>query len=134
MSTPGSALFSDYFAEKPRNGLHKGPKFIGSGTKLVRMGDLFTFDRIRPQWDGYHLMELSTTELERHGLQRGDLLFCRTSVAAYGVGKCSVVVDATEDMVPASNLIRVRIDHKRGDPDSSTTTSRHHLDIQGFWQ
>jgi type I restriction enzyme S subunit len=111
-----TAPFSTFFLEKPRNGIHKGPEFVGSGAKLVRMGDLFTFDRVRSDWPGYQLVELTGKELERSNLLVGDLLFCRTSVAPNGVGKCSLVTEVSEDLTPASNLIRVRLDKERADP------------------
>jgi type I restriction enzyme S subunit len=107
--------FQSFFREKPRNGIYKGPAFIGSGSKLVRMGDLFTFDRVRSDWTGYQLINLSESELSRHSLQRFDLLFCRTSVAAQGVGKCSIVEQCNEGLVAASNLIRIRLDTNRAD-------------------
>lgn len=116
MTTSHTIPFSAFFLEKARNGIHKGPDFMGSGAKFVRMGDLFSFDRVRSDWDGYQLVQLSGKELKRNGLLVDDLLFCRTSVAPDGVGKCSLVTEVSEDLVPASNLIRIRLDRERADP------------------
>lgn len=109
--------FSEFFAEEPRNGIHKGPAYIGSGFKYFRMGDLFRYDRVTSGFMGGQLIDLTDKELHRHRLETGDLLFCRTSVAPQGVGKCSLVSDGGSPTVPASNLIRVRLDHRVGNPD-----------------
>ena len=111
-----SVPVADCFLVPPRNGIHKGPAFVGSGVKRVRMGDLFAFDRITASWDGFERLSLTDEEVAKQTLAVGDLLFCRTSVAAQGVGKCSVVVDVPETLVPASNLIRIRLDRRESDP------------------
>lgn len=116
VSAAGNVPFSEFFLTRPKNGIHKGPSFIGSGVKYFRMGDLFHHDWVRSLSDELKLIELTPTELERHRLEGGDLLFCRTSVAAQGVGKCSIVLDGGDDMVPASNLIRVRLDPAKASP------------------
>jgi type I restriction enzyme S subunit len=80
------------------------------------MGDLFAIDKIDSSVAPTLMTELSDAELDKHRVQGGDLLFCRTSVAAEGVGKCSIVRDASSPLVPASNLIRVRVDPDKVDP------------------
>jgi len=111
-----SRPLADLLVDKPRNGLYKGPAFIGSGASYFRMGDLFHNDRVRSSAAGFLRISVTNEERIRHSVQRGDLLFCRTSVAAQGVGKCSLVVEASEPLIPASNLIRVRPNTAVADP------------------
>jgi type I restriction enzyme S subunit len=107
--------FSDLFLQGTQNGIYKSKKLEGTGVKYLRMGDLFAHDRIGALIDGLQRMPLTPKELTRHQLEPGDLLFCRTSVAALGVGKCSIVVSVGEPIVAASNMILVRLNKEVAD-------------------
>lgn len=109
--------FSSVMSAPVRNGVYKPKSFIGRGTKLVRMGELFSNSFIDARRDSFQLVELSEKEKEKVLLQDKDLLFSRTSVVADGVGKCSIIRNPSgEEIVPDSNMIRVRIDSKRAIP------------------
>jgi type I restriction enzyme S subunit len=107
--------FSDLMASM-RNGLYKKKDFYGEGTQIVKMGELFNDEFITNKEDMDRL-ELSQKELEKHGLNKGDLLFARRSFVREGSGKCSIVDDLEEPLVPESSIIRAR-------PDESKVTPR----------
>ena len=114
----GTGPFGELCREATRNGIYKPADQVGDtgNTRYFRMGDLFAIDKIDSSVAPTLMTELSDAELDKHRVQGGDLLFCRTSVAAEGVGKCSIVRDASSPLVPASNLIRVRVDPDKVDP------------------
>jgi type I restriction enzyme, S subunit len=94
-----------------RNGLHKGPRYQGRGTPVVKMGEVYHEQHVGPaERDRF---DLSSTEVARFRLQRDDLLFCRTSLVAAGVGRCAIVGNVPEDTVFASNLIRARLNPQK---------------------
>ncbi len=107
--------FGSLLAEKPRNGIHKGPQFQGNGTPVVKMGEVYHSERIGVD-TARDRFQLTERELGKAKLQAGDLLFCRTSLVADGVGRCAVVGSLGESTVPASNLIRMRMDPARAVP------------------
>jgi type I restriction enzyme S subunit len=92
-----------------RNGLYKKKDFYGEGNQIVKMGELFNDDFITNK-HSMDRLELSEKELDKHGLQTGDLLFARRSFVREGSGKCSIVDDLEEPLVPESSIIRARPD------------------------
>jgi type I restriction enzyme S subunit len=115
--TMDSVQFETLFAVPPRNGLYKGKEFQGRGIRLVKMNQLFGERRIRSLSEGYDRIELSEKERQSVLLKKGDLLFSRTSVVADGVGKCSLIVEADEDLAWDSNIIRIRLNTAIADPE-----------------
>jgi len=103
----------DLLAEPTRNGIHKGVDWQGRGTPLIKMGEVYSAEYIgnAPR----DLVELTPAEMERLSVRDGDLLFCRTSLVADGVGRCALVQGLTTKSAFASNLIRVRIDPMKAD-------------------
>ncbi len=59
----------------------------------------------------------SPTEIERHLLQRGDLLFVRTNGVRENVGRCAVYLGSPARSLFASYLIRARLVPDRALPD-----------------
>ncbi len=106
--------FNELFLGPQKNGLYKPKEFHGSGTKIVNMGELFAYDFIGPQ--DMKRLEVDGTELERFGVQNGDLLFARRSLIESGAGKCVIVDGLNEPAVFESSLIRVRLDPRRCNP------------------
>jgi type I restriction enzyme, S subunit len=102
--------FQKLFNGPVRNGLYKSKEFQGHGVRLVKMNQLFGERRIRSNADGYDRIELSEQEKQTLLLAKNDLLFSRTSVVADGVGKCSLVLEADEELTWDSNIIRVKLD------------------------
>jgi type I restriction enzyme, S subunit len=105
---------SALLAVPTRNGIHKGQAFQGRGVPVVKMGEVYHADIIRDQ--PRDLLDLTPDELTRLEVRTGDLLLCRTSLVADGVGHCALVGDLSQRSTFASNLIRVRMSPERADP------------------
>lgn len=89
-----------------RNGVYKEKQFRGSGTKMVNMGELFKYPRLRDV--PMSRIQLTKNEQEKSSLAVGDLLFARRSLVAEGAGKCSIVLDIKEPTTFESSIIRAR--------------------------
>lgn len=89
-----------------RNGIYKKEQFRGSGFKMVNMGELFAYPRLKDV--PMSRIQLTDDEAERFTLQVGDLLFARRSLVAEGAGKCSIVCEVKEPLTFESSIIRAR--------------------------
>ena len=98
--------FGDILDGGTRNGIYKSKEFHGSGAKIVNMGELFAYPRLRDV--EMKRVELTEKELEKSGLKSGDLLFARRSLVAEGAGKCSIVCEVSESTTFESSIIRAR--------------------------
>jgi len=105
--------FDTLLAEPVRNGVYKKKEFHGRGAKMVNMGELFAYPRLRAV--PMKRVELSDSESERFLLAPGDLLFARRSLVAEGAGKCSVVLEVDEPTSFESSIIRARPDSTKAD-------------------
>ena len=105
--------FSQLLAEPVRNGVYKKKEFHGRGVKVVNMGELFAYPRLRDV--DMRRVELSESEQHRFSVQAGDLLFARRSLVAEGAGKCSVVLEINEPTAFESSIIRARLDPRKAD-------------------
>jgi type I restriction enzyme S subunit len=96
-----------------RNGIYKPKEFHGDGCHIVNMGELFAYPRL----DSVPMRRVRITgeELERFGLQVGDLLFARRSLVAEGAGKCAIVCGLREPTVFESSIIRARPNQRVAD-------------------
>ena len=115
MSNWDKCRFRDLLAEPTRNGIHKGVEFQGRGTPVVKMGEVYSSKFVDDNGER-DFFELSDLELSKLTIQMNDLLFCRTSLVADGVGRCAIVRKVSRPTSFASNLIRVRLDSKLADP------------------
>jgi type I restriction enzyme S subunit len=106
-----AAPFRAFMAVPPRNGIHKGSAHQGSGTPVIKMGEVYGTDVIGDR--DRDRLQLTPEEMGRLAVDEGDLLFCRTSLVADGVGHCALVGRLSERTVFASNLIRIRLDQDR---------------------
>lgn len=106
--------FGDLFAEPTRNGLTRPKAVRGAGTKMVNMGELFAFPRLRNA--PMDRVPLTDEESEKALLQDGDLLFARQSLVLEGAGKCSIYLGDDEPVTFESHITRVRLDAKMADP------------------
>ena len=105
--------FAQLLTEPVRNGIYKKREFHGRGVKMVNMGELFAYPRLRDA--PMKRVELSETEKNRFCLNEGDLLFARRSLVAEGAGKCSVVLEIGEPTAFESSIIRARTDKTKAD-------------------
>jgi type I restriction enzyme S subunit len=109
MSWPG-VVFESLYAEPSRNGIYKKKEFHGSGVKIVNMGELFGYEFIGPQ--NMKRLQMTDAELEKAGLEEGDLLFGRRSLVEEGAGKCSLIEGLYEPVTFESSIIRVRLNKR----------------------
>lgn len=101
----------DYYAVPARNGLYKPAAFYGKGPRMIHMPQMFrglTIDVSEAA-----RVQVSSVELNRYGLQLGDLVFARRSLNLEGAGRCSLVSDLPEPTTFESSIIRVRLDSQR---------------------
>ena len=106
--------FGDLLPGGTRNGIYKPKEFHGRGAKIVNMGELFAYPRLRDV--PMKRVVLTESELKTATIQAGDLLFARRSLVAEGAGKCSIVVDVNEPTTFESSIIRAR-------PESGSASS-----------
>ena len=105
--------FAQLLTEPVRNGIYKRKEFHGRGIKIVNMGELFAYPRLRNV--PMKRVVLSESEKDRFCIQSGDLLFARRSLVAEGAGKCTIVLDVTESTTFESSIIRARPDTTKSD-------------------
>lgn len=105
--------FGELFAASPRNGLTRPKAVRGAGVKMVNMGELFAYPRLRNT--PMDRVPLSPSEAERFSLEDGDLLFARQSLVLEGAGKCSIFLGDPEPVTFESHVTRVRLDPRKAD-------------------
>ncbi|KPA10386.1 restriction modification system DNA specificity subunit [Candidatus Magnetomorum sp. HK-1] len=106
--------FKNLLEKTVRNGIYKKKEFHGSGVKIVNMGELFKYPRLKNI--EMKRVELTDNEKNRFLLKQGDLIFARRSLTAEGAGKCSIVLEVKEDTTFESSIIRARPDQKKTVP------------------
>ncbi|MBU66038.1 MAG: restriction endonuclease [Cupriavidus sp.] len=100
--------FEKVLTRQPQSGVYKAQEFLGRGTKIVNMGELFGFDEIVDSID-MKRMELTLEEISKYKLTPDDLLFGRRSIVLEGAGKCSMVGGLEEPVIFESSIIRVTV-------------------------
>lgn len=100
--------FEKVLTRQPQSGLYKAQEFLGRGTKIVNMGELFGFDTIDSSLD-MKRMELTQEEVSKYQLTPDDLLFGRRSIVLEGAGKCSMIGDLQEPVIFESSILRVTV-------------------------
>ena len=98
-----------------RNGIYKKKEFHGRGAKIVNMGELFAYPRLKDV--EMKRVELTEKELEKSSLQNGDLIFARRSLTAEGAGKCTIVLEVKEPTTFESSIIRARLNTEIAEPE-----------------
>ena len=114
MLSNGTGAFSHLFAEPTRNGLTRPKAVRGSGVKMVNMGEIFSYGRLRDV--AMERVPLDQSEKSRFLLHDGDLLFARQSLVLAGAGKCSVFLGDDEPTTFESHIIRVRLNRQKANP------------------
>ena len=90
-----------------KNGLNKGKEFFGSGTPIVNYTDVYKNKKISSDiLKGK--VRVSTEEIGRYGIQKGDVFFTRTSETQDEIGKTSVLLDEVKDGVFSGFVLRAR--------------------------
>lgn len=115
MSDWGDIIFGDLLVEPVRNGIYKQKALHGRGAKVVNMGELFAYPRLKNV--EMKRVEITETEKKKCLLKNGDLIFARRSLTAEGAGKCSIVREVVEDTTFESSIIRARPNQEKSVPD-----------------
>lgn len=68
-----SKKFGELLDDKVRNGIYKPKEFHGRGVKIINMGELFANPRLSTSIE-MKLLDVNRDEIERFGIQEGDLL------------------------------------------------------------
>lgn len=106
--------FEELYLEPSKNGISRSSLNNGEGVKIVNMGELFWYPRMKNP----EMRKVITSEKENStfGLEIGDLLFARRSLVAEGAGKCNIVLEVEKPTVFESSIIRVRLNSKISNP------------------
>ncbi|MBX3009776.1 MAG: restriction endonuclease subunit S [Melioribacteraceae bacterium] len=106
--------FQDLLEEPVRNGIYKRKEFHGRGTKIVNMGELFSYPRLIDV--EMQRVEINENEKTKCLLRNGDLIFARRSLTAEGAGKCSLVYNINQETTFESSIIRARPNQELASP------------------
>lgn len=101
----------------PQNGLYKPKSAYGSGTRILRI-DGFYDGKIAADYD-FKRLGLSESEIEQYRLNEYDLIVNRVNSMPY-LGKCALVRNLAEVTVYESNMMRMRLDTEKVDPEYVT--------------
>ena len=101
----------------PQNGLYKPKTAYGAGTRILRI-DGFYDGRISEDYD-YKRLQLSESEIAQYQLNKWDLVINRVNSMQY-LGKCALIRDLSEITVYESNMMRMKLDGTRVDPEYVT--------------
>lgn len=92
------------------NGIFKKRHQFGRGALLVNVLDTYKSLCVDPST--LDRVEATKEEIKRYALDKGDLLFVRSSLKYEGVGQCCMILDKPETMLYECHLMRVRSDQK----------------------
>ena len=92
---------------KFKNGINKSSEKFDHGSPFVNLMDVFGVSSIRASGE-FGLVETSDLEQRTYDIQKGDVLFIRSSVKPSGVGLSAVVEEHLPRTVYSGFLIRFR--------------------------
>jgi len=106
--------FGELYAIPSRNGLSLPADQRGHGCKMINMGELFAYPKIKnPEMAR---VQPSENETVKYAVEKDDLLFARRSLVLEGAGKCAIVAEHEYPTVFESSIIRVRLNKEICDP------------------
>jgi type I restriction enzyme S subunit len=114
---PGSWKFIEFgqlISDGPQNGLYKPAEFYGEGTLIVRI-DAF-YDGTFAPWGTLKRIRLTEKEQTQFSVRNGDILINRVNSPKF-LGKAALVRKLTESCVYESNMMRLRLDCSKVQPD-----------------
>jgi type I restriction enzyme S subunit len=88
------------------SGLYKDKKFYGTGTAIIKLGDVFKNDSFKP--DIVQRVETTNLENKAYSVNIGDLVIALASVKLEGVGKVMLVNELTEPTLYDHNVALIR--------------------------
>lgn len=97
------------------SGINKPLSFIGKGgSKYITVLELYEGSQIQTEKAGR--IEVSNEEIRKYLLQRGDIVFGKSSVKREGIGYPNIFVNYKEPAVFSGFTFRARINKNIGDP------------------
>lgn len=90
-----------------KNGINKNKEAFGHGFPLINLMDVFGTNKISST-KGLELIDSSDSERKNYSLEKGDVLFIRSSVKPSGVGLTAVIQENLRETVFSGFLIRFR--------------------------
>ena len=103
---------------KPSNGYFvKRDDYIENGNvKILGVADIV--NRMFSKTDNLPSTNVTSKDIEKYKVNYGDLLFCRSSLVAEGIGKASIVSKHTEENILFEcHVIRLQLDLKKCIPE-----------------
>jgi type I restriction enzyme S subunit len=94
-----------------KNGINKGADSFGHGFPFVNLMDIFGVSRII-NTRTLGLIHSSHAERKAYDLQKGDVLFVRSSVKPSGVGLATLIVNSLPNTVFSGFLLRFRSNNR----------------------
>lgn len=90
-----------------KNGLNKEKEAFGKGTPIVNYVDVYSNNNIESK-KLKGRVSLSSSEIKRYEVKKGDVFFTRTSETIDEIGLSSVVIDEPNDTVFSGFILRAR--------------------------
>ena len=82
------------------------------------LGVAYVVNRMYSQVDGLPRTNASVSDIQKYSVKYGDMLFCRSSLVAEGIGKASIVPENTPDnTLFECHVIRLPLDLKKCVPE-----------------
>lgn len=108
-------FLGDLYGENPKNGIYKKSQDIGEGVLMIGQNSV-TKDR-RINFALCRRAFVYPNELKLFGLRDGDVLVSRVYATVRGVGMPIYIVNLSEQAVYESNMVRLRFDQERAEPE-----------------
>lgn len=91
-----------------KNGINKEKEDFGFGFPMVNLMDVFGISRVYKNNFQLGLVNATERDIKEYSLQKGDVLFIRSSVKPEGVGLTTVICDDLENTTYSGFIIRFR--------------------------
>ena len=103
---------------KASNGFFaKRDEYAEDGNVAV-LGVAYVVNRMYSQVEGLPRTNATDNDIQKHRVKYGDMLFCRSSLVAAGIGKASIVPEGTpEDTLFECHVIRIPLDLSKCVPE-----------------
>ena len=109
---------SEIICGKASNGYFaKREEYVEDGNVAI-LGVAYIVNRMYAQVEGLPRTNATSVDIQKHKVKYGDMLFCRSSLVAEGIGKASIVPkDVPEDTLFECHVIRIPLDLEKCIPE-----------------
>jgi len=95
----------------------KREEYVDNGNVAV-LGVAYVVNRMYSQVEGLPRTNATSLDIQKHHVKYGDMLFCRSSLVAEGIGKASIVPENTpENTLFECHVIRLPLDLEKCVPE-----------------